>query len=713
MSETETTGATMAVSQVMRARTSVKSWLTRAEKTVNELLSRPETEVSITEIEFAIEQYEKRLDTFDTCQQRVEEAELTEEQLEREIEQAADFRDERNRCLVRAKELLVKMNRKDSEVVGVTQADNDGSTTPPRPPSTRTRTEARLPKIEMPKFDGEVTQWQSFWDQFTAIIDNSEQSNVNKFSYLRSLLTGEALASIKGLALTSENYATAKSILEKRFGRKERIIFGHLQEMLSVNKLSTAANDSLWTLFDTIQTHVRSLENLEIKGKYGVILTPLILHQLPSNIRLEWARVGEGHEGDLDFLLEFLYDEIRRRERSQTFSGLSQSTKSSPESRPGEGSRYNRRPQRQTATALLTTGGPPSGCSQRCRVCDGPHYPDQCGQLKNLSISDRRDLFKKRGLCFCCLGPHLARNCDKKCFKCKGKHHMVLCENEQQKVGRSDVSAHPVKHDMTPPVVNYSTSVLGNQNKTTIMQVVKTEIEGVGLNVMFDSGSDRSFISAKCAHKMKLKAVDSEKVNFACFSEEKPSGKKELRNVHELKLKKNSENLTVRLLEIPVICTEMVRAPVPQEVLEQFEGVNFEEDYKSDRVVEVDILIGLDFYWDLIGTKQVRSKVGLVAQETKFGWMLSGFWAGGEKGGTTRNGKGCENVITQSLSSNLTLFCHCEIPEKLIQKMWDLESVGILGEERDMSKAAEQEKVLESFNKDIKFEGGRYEVSLP
>ena len=70
MSETEATGATMAVSQVVRARTSAKSWLTRAEKTFNELLSRPETEVSTTQIEFAIEQYEKRLDTFDACQQR-------------------------------------------------------------------------------------------------------------------------------------------------------------------------------------------------------------------------------------------------------------------------------------------------------------------------------------------------------------------------------------------------------------------------------------------------------------------------------------------------------------------------------------------------------------------------------------------------------------------------------------------------------------------
>ncbi|GFR97851.1 hypothetical protein ElyMa_006334800 [Elysia marginata] len=79
----------------------------------------------------------------------------------------------------------------------------------------------------------------------------------------------------------------------------------------------------------------------------------------------------------------------------------------------------------------------------------------------------------------------------------------------------------------------------------------------------------------------KTEAVDFEVVKFACFSEEKPSGKKELRNVHQLKLKKNSENLTVRLLEIPVICTEMVWAPVPQEMLKEFEEVHFEEDYRS------------------------------------------------------------------------------------------------------------------------------------
>ena len=33
---------------------------------------------------------------------------------------------------------------------------------------------------------------------------------------------------------------------------------------------------------------------------------------------MEWAREGEGRESDLAFLLDFLFREIKRRERSET-----------------------------------------------------------------------------------------------------------------------------------------------------------------------------------------------------------------------------------------------------------------------------------------------------------------------------------------------------------------------------------------------------------
>ena len=120
----------------------------------------------------------------------------------------------------------------------------------------------KLPKLEIPKYSGDYTQWQPFWDKFTAVIDQSNLPVVNKFTYLQSLLQGEAAAAIAGLSLTTENYTTAKAILEKRFGRKERIIFGHIQQLLKMQPISTNGSGNLWTLHDEIQANVRILENL-------------------------------------------------------------------------------------------------------------------------------------------------------------------------------------------------------------------------------------------------------------------------------------------------------------------------------------------------------------------------------------------------------------------------------------------------------------------
>ena len=48
---------------------------------------------------------------------------------------------------------------------------------------------SRLPKLEIAKFEGDVLQWQGFWDQFSAAIDsNSQLKNIDKFNYLKTFL---------------------------------------------------------------------------------------------------------------------------------------------------------------------------------------------------------------------------------------------------------------------------------------------------------------------------------------------------------------------------------------------------------------------------------------------------------------------------------------------------------------------------------------------
>ena len=56
---------------------------------------------------------------------------------------------------------------------------------------------------------------------------------------------------------------------------------------------------------------------------------------------------------------------------------------------------------------------------------------------------------------------------------------------------------------------------------------------------------------------------------------------------------------------------------------EKFHGIEFVEE-ESER--DIDLLIGSDLYWSFVTENIVKSgeSGGLVAVETKFGWILSG-----------------------------------------------------------------------------------------
>ena len=112
---------------------------------------------------------------------------------------------------------------------------------PPLPPQgSRGHTEGkqfatRLPKLEIPVFTGEPLDWQPFWDCFEAAIHvNPSLSAVQKLSYLRAQLRGEAARTIAGLPLTNLNYGHSVTLLRDRYGQPQRIISAHVQALLDL-----------------------------------------------------------------------------------------------------------------------------------------------------------------------------------------------------------------------------------------------------------------------------------------------------------------------------------------------------------------------------------------------------------------------------------------------------------------------------------------------
>ena len=594
-----------------RSRTTIKARLTLICKKVDSL----DISSSKQEIVTVIEQLENRLKIYDECQSAVESL-MKEEEIEKEMENSEEFRDTKVAFLVKARDLL---ERKSAVDTTNNSSINEGSESAF---STSRLHQAKLPRLQLPTFSGDYTQWQPFWDKFTAIVHrNSELPTVSKFTYLQSLLKGEALAAINGLALTEANYETARVLLDKRFGRKDRIVFGHIQALLNLPTQVKTTQD-LWALHDKLQTHIRSLETLEITGAtYGVILIPIVLHKLPENIRLEWARVSdkeetsEKEESNLTALLTFLHQEIVRRERSQTFT-------------PAEPPSSTKKPAgRYTSSALHTSSG--SSNTVSCNVCSKGHATEKCYSWKRLNVDSRKNQCFSKGLCFNCLMFHKVRDCRQKakcrCPKLPGKHHPVLCKcDDTHDLGKDE------KEDIPKDVK--SLNVVNHSLRQTVLQVaeVTANESNEKMNILFDSGSDKSYISSSCVKRLGLSPIGREKISGALFGQSKPNECK-IRNKFRLTLK-TVEGIGEEMIvtESPTICTPIQRPKLPETILESLKrrGLKLASESMgdSDSHLNIDILIGLDYYWYFIKPNICPITDHLSAQESKFGWILSGSW---------------------------------------------------------------------------------------
>ena len=71
---------------------------------------------------------------------------------------------------------------------------------------------AKLPKLEISKFQETFLDWMRFWNQFKTEIDQAKVTQVAKFCYLKELLVPSVRASIDGLPFTIEGYERAKRI---------------------------------------------------------------------------------------------------------------------------------------------------------------------------------------------------------------------------------------------------------------------------------------------------------------------------------------------------------------------------------------------------------------------------------------------------------------------------------------------------------------------
>ena len=158
-------------------------------------------------------------------------SETADVELQKEIEESDERRAELQKIVFDIDDRLNLMLQSSQAAASQTNTMSGNS----EQPKAKHVVHAKLPKLQAKTFDGKVQEWQEFWESFESAIHQNEcLSEVDKFTYLRSLLLGPAKSSIAGFALAATNYKEALDLLRNRYGKKNVIQRALIQELLKL-----------------------------------------------------------------------------------------------------------------------------------------------------------------------------------------------------------------------------------------------------------------------------------------------------------------------------------------------------------------------------------------------------------------------------------------------------------------------------------------------
>ena len=349
-----------------------------------------------------------------------------------------------------------------------------------------------------------------------------------------------------------------------------------------------------------------------------------------------------------------------------------------------------------TASALFS-GGKNDGTSRRCQFCLGDdHSANECTTV--MEAKDRKNVLFKYGRCFICLNSgHKSFQCRSKtnCKFCKGKHHFSICSSFAQ-----DKEAQPKSSNLNPNASAYVGNTGSGRSVAlqTALAKVNDKKEG-NVRVLFDSGSHKSFVTAKAVGRLGLRPVRKERLGIKAFG--RSDAEVEMRDVVEFSLGPMRGEKKVKIqafvvnniASIPNIQVERVKKNYPHLM-----NVYFSDVSRCD-TLEVSCLVGSDYIWAFQEGEVIRGGPGEpVAVKTHIGWVLSGPL----QGKTFSSSSDC-NVNIMLDSSSLLSTSEMTCVDANLSRLWELDSIGIRA----------GDDVHTSVIDNILFTGKRYSVGLP
>ena len=158
----------------------------------------------------------------------------------------------------------------------------------------------------------------------------------------------------------------------------------------------------------------------------------------------------------------------------------------------------------------------------QCAYCRGKHQHEQC--TKVTSLDDRKKLIRKYDRCFLCMKKgHRAKDCRSKerCKNCKMFLHTSICDKQVSKeVQETSTNEIP---EVTATSVHASSGGWGRIVLQTAQGFVTSENGHQSVRcrkIMFDSGSQKSYISTELADLLKVTPKTTECLEIHGFGKQ-------------------------------------------------------------------------------------------------------------------------------------------------------------------------------------------------
>ncbi|XP_050554065.1 uncharacterized protein LOC118278462 [Spodoptera frugiperda] len=607
--------------ELVKKRGSFKGRLTAFVTFLDSLKDRTLTNCDMAELQLRIGKMESLYEQYDEVQLRLE---CLVEDIKLQFSERSDFESLYYKSLSRAQNIISDYN-KDNESMESCKGSH-----------TNVHKPVKLPTIQLPKFSGLYTNWLEFRDTFSSLVHcNDSIDEINKFHYLRASLEGSAAVVINSIEFSSSNYSVAWQLLCDRFDNKRLLIQNHVSALFNIESIIKESSVALKSLIDLINKDLRALESLgEPVKQWDTLLIYIMTRKLDQKTYREWeeykGRIDKDSPITFEDFIKFLRDradlietlELSRNNCSQT------SNKSCPKIKS------------MVATQSLNYSVNNDEMSRKvCPNCNRDHSLNNCPQFLALSNDARFKLLPTFKICFNCFrSGHYANKCKKPgCKLCKRRHNtLVHTDNKCTEVNTVNGNSNNSSPSSSVPSASTDTSNVAlsaniassrdHKQRDVLLSTAQVKLrDNNGVvhvaRAVLDSGSTSSFITDRLCRQLKLATTQVNKCILGINNVTSHAGK-----LSRVRITSMDDSITFDLncFVLPYITSNVPCREVNYSTLNIPLNITL-ADPTFCKPAEVDILIGADLFWDLLGSHKIKLGTGKpVLYETSLGWIVSG-----------------------------------------------------------------------------------------